>query len=961
MINMKKKRCAGIGALLIIISLSLMPAGFAWQSNDSLQDSLQSSLSTPIDAGGSFGRIITASARPASASDQLALLQLASPVCPGMFSSFSVSGSDGISGYAGHDDTMHISVTIGASVENGADINGRVLLLFSGSSSVPMSCSEVGAGCYQCSYDEAITPDAVPDRYALTVRLNDDAGNSLGMYDSGSIAIDALGPRVTSLAPARTAVGPGMNVSVALGMEEQACGTSRCTGICSGFSSLNLYQNDQLYDSINISGQSGCTFSSVLSLPMPSLDGNVSWCVAGVDRVGNEGDKECVRVLVDTIPPALAGTAGLYDTAGRRLSAFSGRVTGLVMKMNFTDALILRQNVRADLSAIDPDRRELIIPQECIHHDFDALSGVEDIWECRWDYVAVNVNASGDYPITFHISDANGNNQTITDQLSLLFDTESPIINYIGTDHLFNGRRFVNANNDTLVVDLIDTGVGFNNSQVFVSLSAIGGPSTARFNCTNEGNWRCYYNITNAQPLSGHLTPGTIQDDVGMPAVRGDGYSDFVIVDGSSPGVAEGGALLQVPGLPEQSDNTSFYAIKGKDLHIKVLAADQSGVNAAGSFNQLSMSPELQNLVSYNCSAVEDDLYSCDRDIPVDASAGNDKDIMIRLVDAVGNMYEHHLKIDVLAETNDTENAWRAQVMSVIPNVINFESSQNNEQKVMVLLKVTGGSASSLLLRGVACQMPGITLEDIKLHKVSDNTYAIRFTIPQGGIREAGRNITNESLGEDDVFVSNITANCSFMIHYRQGLNAPAPEKEDIAFNITLYRNLVKELNSTALDEARRTIGRMDGIAGNVKSMNKMISMARTMCTMSKIAFLIQEASAETEQRTAELAPNFAQAVSAGSVMTEQTARRMYLTEGIYQLCAFVMCESVLKEGTYDKCVINKDAPCNCANGVNTNPIPTENCKDKGGYVCACYSAPSWAGPPKPHALPDPGVDKKNK
>ena len=506
------------------------------------------------------------------------------------------TGSQGIPDFRAKTDVTIVNVS--ATVPEDADLSsGQVKVLEDPTR--PFVCTLVDevTKTFSCvlEYPETTLPPSIAV-LPFTVQVFNDAGAPLSPPKQGSVTVDSLPPKVLDV---NYSAKPGGVVEAAFDVKDEACDKPVCTGRCAGVQSVK-FTVAGLSVGQNTSFGTGCQHKGKLNLTGLTVGGEVVTkriCIEATDKMGQSGT-QCKDVVIDTKPPFVSGI-GLFDGSNKPVLFTNGQPIGNVkIKINITEeskffnprtGAVHQIQVNASEMSERPEQKTVFgnRPVQC-----SSAPVAENTYDCTVEGLFLIATTPRTISIRIEAKDEHDNILNETKSLSVTFDNTPPVATKVYSSFPDDkGDFWVREDNNTIYMDITETGAGMNNRYVFLDFSGFG-PQDSPGSVANlapnvcKAGWKCSWNwikTNQADNTRLSITPGVgSKDDANNPlqpvtgTVRADKSKPEAVRDVSNmTGIGEGHAEMEI--------------LTGGDMvTIHLYVKDYSGVKAAyANFSEL--------------------------------------------------------------------------------------------------------------------------------------------------------------------------------------------------------------------------------------------------------------------------------------------------------------------------------------------------------------------------------------
>lgn len=423
------------------------------------------------------------------------------------------SGRDGVTGYV-REFNDAVSVTAKAKVDDRTVNPEQLVINYPNPSGTQFDmCTRQSDGFYLCSYTTP-TADRQPQVYPFTVSLLDLFGTPVAEASS-SFIVDGEDPTIDTFDVEPIAIRE--NVTLDYAITERACpGCPQNT--CAGFKTLDVVSNGETTASFDLTQTATCSLIEQRQTTANTLnlnEGPQDLCIKVIDKFDHE-ETSCKQVIVDYTPPLFVrGSFKLTDAQGNDVKFSRSSELRVRALVNVTDiSTITPQAIVADFSPLKRDQPGLgsVRPSAC--NPVGTPGTAEQTTVCEWDNLFIkNV---GEASIVINATDSVGNFGQLSETINLPVDDQGPVVRAIRTTN----NNLLNARNNSIVIELDETGSGVSTRQAFLDLSEIGqGTEVQAQECSqNNGLWECRWLNIPARGNSGdalQIQIRRILDDIG--------------------------------------------------------------------------------------------------------------------------------------------------------------------------------------------------------------------------------------------------------------------------------------------------------------------------------------------------------------------------------------------------------------------------------------------------------------
>lgn len=600
-------------------------------------------------------------------------------------------GRDKVPGFRAGKDVTVVNVSV-SSPEDPDLSSGQVKVLED--PSVDFSCSPVSEGSttFNClhEYPETDLSGGAFGVLDFTVQVFSDSGASMSSPVKGEVVVDSLPPRVISHEYTPL---PGGLVTADFNVKDLSCDDPGCQNRCAGIESVRFTVAGLVVGAETEFGE-GCGVEDSLNLSGLVVGGEVAEkhiCIEAADRFG-QVSTDCKDVIIDTRPPQITGI-GLFDSNGRPLRYTNGRpVENVMVVVNISEdsGLVNPENPSLEEDAVyvnasqiseKPEHQAALgkLKLDCSHR-----GGGE--YTCSRSGLFMILTSPRTVNLKVRAMDAFENSLDESRSVPVTFDNTPPVATRFYSGFVDDtGNNWVRDSNNTISLDITETGSGMSNGNVFLDFSAwgrqdiaggIGGGVTLLGPNSCVPGWTCVWNGIRTDRRSGqalYLTPAAGSTDDAKNALQPATGTFRVDVDG--PEAVE----INVTAVSEIG-KTSFVA-SGDALEIHAYVLDHTPVEGYANFSEVlpdmpfqlqegecvefeSSDPEIVSYVDRFWHDSQQRMWDCSWDIgpiievPSDIRTAHEAGIGFVFTDLLGNEVDAEEEIEILGKENVTPDYW---------------------------------------------------------------------------------------------------------------------------------------------------------------------------------------------------------------------------------------------------------------------------------------------------------------
>jgi len=582
-----------------------------------------------------------------------------------------IGGSDNVNNYRRQNDFTKIEVN--ASIEGDADITtSQVKIGNCNSATAFQSCSS-GVCVFQSSVSSV-----TPKTYTGNIVLCNDANEQV---DSKQYLLT-----VDNTAPTASFNYASGNISFSI--TDTAC--PACVG-CSGIKQIDVLVDGMIQKTVP--GNSLCSYSNTTDLSL-NVQGTQTKhiCLDAYDNLNNKGTS-CKDVFIDNTAPSIVDATLIANGVPvTTINAAPIMNAQLLVRIN-EDIGLVPGSVRADLSGLNEN--------PALKSQYSNVQGSctkSTYYNCVFSFI-LQLSQGGSIPIRVEAIDNNSNVMNATYNINLNVDTTAPQSTAIRTNYRDSvGNYWIGPSNNTVYVDILETGSGFNNKIVTLDMSSILTDSGRYLPTTCTPGWTCMWMIPNSKMktlVTGNSYPITItypsQDDAGNQLTGVTSLS--VKYDGSKP-VVNNISMIYVDQYGNKYDCLANECKKGDYAEIKLNVSDL-GSNQITAYADLGLIGGEDNS-SMSCM-YDGANHLCQININGLNGPFENTKIDFRVSDLTGNtLFFSSNKFSIYGVGNQTE-FWNIGSIDQKPEVIDRQTTSIIQQRVYYSVNLIGSDANKII------------------------------------------------------------------------------------------------------------------------------------------------------------------------------------------------------------------------------------------------------------------------
>jgi len=649
-----------------------------------------------------------------------------------------------------------------------------------------------------------------------------------------TIVADNLPPDIHSFGLQRN----GSDIYAEFRLSDRACEICN-PQVCAGIDHAEILLNYQKVGEF-FPDRVSCTIPlnrTRLNIPPTPGTTTKTICIDAYDRLGQKSSR-CNEITMDFSPPQLVnasiwhGDDKLRFTKGEpiadvTLKAYITEESGLNISTLVADFSSL--NARDEFSQIyrhidmsDINRQRF--EPSCIKES-------NTTYLCTWKNLLIYLPEGSSPEVRLSALDSFSNVMNDTFTLPFIFDDTGPLITGARTGIADDvGRYWVGKGNNTIYIDLEETGAGFDDKHLFLDFSSFGPQPFAEGNETLSPNecvpgWTCVFDLVNVvkEYSSGTVLPVNVvmesSDDAGN-AVRGMTTMGFYY-DNEPPEIVS-------------VENSSVCPTAPDDIEITVTVSElySGGVTAKASAPDLSADAFP---IDEECEETETKgTWVCDIVIGNLFTYYTQGDINLTLTDRAGN-----------SKTTTLHQEVCEAAPGVPPNVVRkvrkvkLFPPEGIDRKVADKVpfplfwqpdpKFQSGNAEIQDIKIDNCNLSAGTASDLYiLTPLNKENPMFGMKV---GLDPAALSVENES-----AIVDSITVDCQLSLTVRSGRKVyQQPEIEVVEFEVPLYSTIFGELNESMQEELGNIEDKIKGKQSEIDSLAAWIDAFGWVCSIGQL------------------------------------------------------------------------------------------------------------------------------
>jgi len=601
-----------------------------------------------------------------------------------------VYGKDRVVGFRAGTDVTVVNVSV-TSPEDMSLSQSQVKVLEDPTIEFSCSLAEEGSATFNCMHEYPET--TLPGDFGVldfTVQAFSDSGNPMSGPVQAEVVIDALPPRI--IRQDYTPL-PGGIVTADFSVKDEACTKPECLNKCAGVGSVKFTVAGLVVDAKTDFG-GGCAQDGALNLSGLVVGGEVGTkhvCMEVTDKFGQSA-ADCKDVTLDTRPPQITGI-GLFDSNGKPITFTNGKPIENVM---------IIVNITEDSRLVNPDNH--LLQEDAIYVNASQISEKpehqaalgklkldcshpgEGRYTCSRSGLFLILTAPRTVSLKVKAMDEFQNLLDESRSIPITFDNTPPVATRFYSGFVDDkGDNWVREDNNTISLDITETGAGMANKNVFLDFSAWGRQELAEGISKSvtllEPNscvpgWTCTWNMISTDRKSGqslYLTPSVGSKDDANNALQPATGSFRVDVDGPEAVDVNITAISDIGKM-------SFIA-SGDALEIHAYVLDHTPIRGFANFSEIlpdmpslpqegdcvefeSSDPALVSYVDQFWHDSQQRMWDCSWsigpiiEVPNDLERAHEATIGFSFMDILGNVGKADKDIDVLGKENVTPDYW---------------------------------------------------------------------------------------------------------------------------------------------------------------------------------------------------------------------------------------------------------------------------------------------------------------
>lgn len=725
---------------------------------------------------------------PSIASFLIALivsLPIYSSVVFASLSNPSIKGMDNIADYVKEPDTITISVN--AEIAGDSEITPSQLHLGDPSQPNFDECTETATSrVFRCSYTSSDI-SATSNPFGILVRLYDDSD-----VENDRIRIegykDSFAPNIVSLT---SSIIGSERIIFNYRIEDYIYNGS--SGKCVGIKELILTSGTYSKIIPINSGQDNCiyegSFTETINAITSLTSGNVIVEAKAYDAFGQQSSTAATSFIIDKIAPVIDTTSFKILYNNEEIHYFSGPISGAKASVEVEGADIA--TVTMDLSSI---KESYPVRKANCNNGLCILNNVE-----------IDLSSGGNYEIIINATDNLGNSRVESIYYNFIFDDEEPVPSPIKTNHADSrGNYYLGDTNNTIILEIEEAGVGFNNRNVYLNLRNINNNQNAQADdCIKESDilWRCYWRNVRVTASDGSKQISIIKsssvDDLGNP-ITGE-MAHNIIVDRTAPVINE---ITYSPAAPTSSDTIIFNIRFSDDSNEAKITIDSSSISSIPSHIGYCTTPD--------CSVNVGDIISSYvvAAVPITAE------------DPAGNIATKSSQVTILqADADSTPNFFSIKDIELIPSRIDKQVASQINMDIYVHITLQGaGSGSIISMKPDCTEMASYLHQDPYLmNEYGYNPYIVLKT---------NQNAAN---------LDSLAIKCKLNLQVRDNERIYAKfEEESVEANVALYGNILGEMEDNLEEKLQGIENEIEDVEDEIDKWEKWSETFGAYCEIAR-------------------------------------------------------------------------------------------------------------------------------
>lgn len=697
---------------------------------------------------------------------------------------------------------------------------------------------------FDCRYDnktfqtycELVIPgDLTPGPHLFEVQLFNldltEAGPKLPL----TIYADNLAPDIHSFGLKRN----GSDIEAEYHVSDRAC--EQCDpNICAGVDRIEfLLDYEKVGEVLTAPAGTGpCMIprnSTALDIPPIPGTNTKTICIDVYDRLGQKASR-CDEIIMDFSPPQLLNASLWLDDfplrytrgepiAGVTLKAYISEESGLNISTLVADFSSL--NFRPEFS--NAYKEIDMSPQDLALFNTECENISEDIYICTWSNLIIYLIEDSTPTITIKAYDDLGNLMDASYTLPIVFDNTGPTIT--GTRSGIadeRGRFWVGTGNNTIFINIDETGSGFYDKKLFLDFGSFGpqpfaDQSTILYprNCT-EG-WTCVFdhiNVINPHDSGDVLTVNVVGDSSDDANNRVGGVTTFGFYYDKEPP-----KIISI-------QNSSVCPTAPDNIEITVNVSEQhsGGVKATFSAPNLSTAGFPQTI---DCEETRTTgIWTCSIDIDRLVTVYVDGEIELILEDRAGNKETTILRQEVCEAAP-----------GVPPNVLRLEVDPSSYRPLQGIDRKIASHIPYPFFYTLNIRKSGGEVQDMKIDscELGDGSVSDMYIVTQGEfdsplIRTSIALDPETIMSEQGELLESVDMTCDFSFIIRSGRKVyQLPETDTVTFTIPLYNlplGYIPEAINDDIEDINDEISDLEGTIDGLETTNDILG---TICTLGQI------------------------------------------------------------------------------------------------------------------------------
>ena len=697
---------------------------------------------------------------------------------------------------------------------------------------------------FDCKYDnetfqtdcEVVIPgDLAPGPHLFEVQLFNLDLSEAGPKIPLTIYADNLAPDIHSFGLKRN----GSDIEAEYHVSDRAC--EQCDpNICAGVERIEfLLDYEKVGEVLTAPAGAGpCMIpknSTPLDIPPSPGTTTKTICIEAYDRLGQKSSL-CDEIIMDFSPPQLLN-ASLWlgdfqiqytrgePIAGITLQAYISEDSGLNISSLVADFSSL--NFRPEFS--NAYKEIDMSPQNIALFNTECKNISEKLYLCTWDNLIIYLTEASTPTISISAYDNLGNLMDASYALPIVFDNTGPVITGARSGIADErGRFWVGAGNNTIFVDIDETGSGFYDKKLFLDFSSFGpqpfaNQSTILFPQNCADGWTCIFdhiNIINAHESGDVLTVNVIGDSCDDANNRVGGVTTFgFYYDNEPPQII---AVQNSSICPTAPDSIEII-VNASELHSGGVKATFSAPNiSTASFPQTVDCEETSATGVWTCRILIDRLVTLYADGEIDLTledrAGNKQTTTLHqeVCEAAPGVPPNVLRLDVDPSTYRPSQGIDRKIASHIPYPFFYTLN----------IRKSGGEVQDMKID--SCELSDGSVSDMYIVTGGE------FDSPL--IRTSISLDPEAIMPEEDELLESVDMTCNFSLIIRSGRKVyQLPETDTVTFTIPLYNlplGYIPDAINDDIEDINDEISDLEDTIDDLETTNDILG---TICTLGQL------------------------------------------------------------------------------------------------------------------------------